>query len=107
MAANLPLDALRAACDDRAREAGSDDAVGGVVPRFVASPSSTEQAAAVMRAAVQHDLRVVARGAGTKLGWGLPPSGVDLVVDTTAMSAVVEHVAGDLVCAVRAGTPIV
>ena len=26
MPANLPLDALRAACDDRAREAGSDDA---------------------------------------------------------------------------------
>jgi glycolate oxidase FAD binding subunit len=106
MPADHPLDALRAACADRAREGTAADAVSGVVPRYVASPASTEQTAALLRAAARHDLRVVARGAGTKLGWGTPPTGVDVVVDTTEMSGVVEHVSGDLVCVVRAGTPV-
>lgn len=100
------LDGLHKVCDERARAATDDDAVAGVLPRYVASPSSTAQAAEVMSLAAQHELNVVARGAGTKLDWGLPPSAVDLVVDTTGLSGVVEHVAGDLVCLVRAGTPV-
>jgi glycolate oxidase FAD binding subunit len=49
---------------------------------------------------------VVVRGRGTALHWGLPPRGVDLVVSTARMEQVVEHVAGDLVCVVDAGTRI-
>ena len=99
------LDALRKACGEgRARRAEDSDAVAGVLPRFVASPASSREAADLVAAAAQHDLTVVARGAGTKLGWGLPPTRVDLVVETTGLSGVVEHVAGDLVCVVRAGT---
>ena len=60
----------------------------------------------MLRVAAQHDMYVVARGAGTKLGWGAAPTAVDLVVDTTRLSGVVEHAAGDLVVLVRAGTPI-
>src|SRR3990170_5273585 len=100
------LDGLRKACDDRVRAAGDADAVAGVLPRYVASPATTAETAEVMSVAAQHDLTVVARGAGTKLGWGMPPSSVDLVVDTTGLSGVVEHVAGDLVCVVQAGTPV-
>jgi glycolate oxidase FAD binding subunit len=100
------LEALRKVCDGRAATAGEADAVAGVPARYVASPAATAEAADVMGVAAQHDLRVVARGAGTKLGWGMPPNAVDLVVDTTAISGVVEHAAGDLVCTVRAGTPL-
>lgn len=98
------LDGLRKVCDDRARPAVDDDAVAGVLPRYVATPGSTRETGEVLALAAQHDLHTVARGAGTKIGWGLPPTAVDLVVDTTAMTGVVEHVAGDLVCVVRAGT---
>ena len=101
------LDALRKSCGEgRARRAESGDAVAGVFPRFVASPASSLETADLLAAAAQHDLTVVARGAGTKLGWGLPPTRVDLVVETTGLSGVVEHVAGDLVCVVGAGTPV-
>jgi glycolate oxidase FAD binding subunit len=46
---------------------------------------------------------VVPRGTGTGLGWGLAPSGCDLVVDLRAMDQVIEHAAGDLVVRVQAG----
>ena len=94
--------ALAAACGS-VREAGPPDAVAGVVPAFVASPASTEEAAALLRAAAGLGLTVVPRGAGTGLGWGAPPSSCDLVVDMTAMDQVIEHAAGDLVARVQAG----
>ncbi|MBA3309178.1 MAG: FAD-binding oxidoreductase, partial [Nocardioidaceae bacterium] len=97
---------MHKACDGQAAAAGPDDAVAGIAARFVATPSSTQQSAEVLRVAAQHGLRVVARGAGTKLGWGMPPVAVDLVVDTTAMTGVVEHAAGDLITIARAGTPL-
>jgi glycolate oxidase FAD binding subunit len=97
---------LAKACDDHVRPASEDDHVGGVTPRFVASPASTAETAEVLRVAAQHDLYVVARGAGTKLGWGATPTSVDLVIDMTRCSGVIEHAAGDLVVLVRAGTPL-
>jgi glycolate dehydrogenase FAD-binding subunit len=99
------LDALHKVCDT-AQAATDADAVAGVPARYVAAPSSTEQAAELLAAAAQHDLAVVARGTGSKLDWGQPPTRVDLVVDTTSLTGVVDHAAGDLVCVVRAGTPM-
>jgi glycolate oxidase FAD binding subunit len=95
---------LAKACDDHARPADEHDHVGGVVPRFVASPATTAEVAEVLRVAAQHQMYVVPRGAGTKIGWGAAPTSVDLVVDATRLSGVVEHAAGDLVAVVRAGT---
>ncbi len=97
--------ALAAACDD-VNEAANTDIVDGVQPRFVARPGSTEEAAGVLRAAAKHDLAVVARGAGTKLTWGLPPERVDLVLDLSRLDAVLDHAAGDLVAVAQAGCPI-
>jgi glycolate oxidase FAD binding subunit len=97
------LDDLRAACDGHAEEAGAGDVVDGVPAACVARPASTEQTAAVMRAAAAQGLRVVVRGQGTALNWGAPPTRLDLLVDTGRMDQVVEHVAGDLVCVVQAG----
>jgi glycolate oxidase FAD binding subunit len=94
--------ALAAACGDT-REGTAADSMGEIVPAFVAAPESTDEAAAVMRAAAEHELAVVVRGAGGRLGWGVPPSRCDLMVDTSRMSSVVEHSAGDLVARVQAG----
>ncbi len=100
-------DALAAAAGaERVRRAEPDDAVAGVVPTWVVGIEGTDQAAAVMRIAAQSDLRVVARGSGSRIHWGPPPEGVDLVLDMSPDSAVVEHAAGDLVVRARAGTPI-
>jgi glycolate oxidase FAD binding subunit len=94
--------ALAAACAEL-REGADADAIGDLVPAFVASPSSTDESAALLRAAAEHDLAVVPRGSGSRLGWGSPPSRCDLVVDTRRMDAVIEHAAGDLVARVQAG----
>jgi glycolate oxidase FAD binding subunit len=97
--------ALAAACPALA-DGTADDAVAGVVPAFVASPSSTEEASALLRAAAGAGLAVVPRGAGTGLAWGGPPSRCDLVVDLRSMDQIVEHEAGDLVARVQAGATI-
>jgi glycolate oxidase FAD binding subunit len=97
--------ALAAACSSLA-DGTAADAVAGVVPSFVASPSSTAEAAALLRAAAEAGLAVVPRGAGTGFSWGAPPSRCDLVADLRSMDQILEHAAGDLVARVQAGTTI-
>jgi glycolate oxidase FAD binding subunit len=96
-------DALVGACPVVREGVPASDAIAGVVPSFVAFPASTEEASALLRAAVAQDLTVVARGAGTGLNWGAPPTSVDLVIDMQAMDQVLEHAAGDLVARAQAG----
>jgi glycolate oxidase FAD binding subunit len=79
------------------------DAVDGITPSLVASPSSVAEASAVLRAAAAHGLAVTARGSGSRLGWGTPRSACDLVVGTLRMGQVIEHAVGDLVARVQAG----
>jgi len=98
-------DALAAACPSLT-EGSASDAVAGTVPSFVASPASTAEASALLRAAAGAGLAVVPRGAGTGLSWGAPPSRCDLVVDLRSMDQVLEHAAGDLVARVQAGATI-
>ena len=76
----------------------------GVLPALVAYPASTEETSEVLRAGAAHALAVVPRGRGTKLGWGRPPSRVDLVVDLSRMDKIVDHAPGDLVVVTQAGT---
>lgn len=42
-------------------------------------------------------------GGGTKLGWGVPPDGIEVVVGTSAMRGVLAHNAADATVAVQAG----
>ncbi|MDQ3760901.1 MAG: FAD-binding oxidoreductase [Actinomycetota bacterium] len=100
------LGGLRGACDEVA-EATADDTVDGVPARWVAWPRSTEEVSAVLRAAAGLGLRVVARGTGTRLSWGVAPSALDLIVDTSQMDSVLAHAAGDLVVTVQTGLRMV
>jgi len=102
MTADAVPEVLAKACSE-VRQATPDDAVAGVVPRFVASPADVAEAAATMAAAASLGLTSVPRGAGTRLAWGLPPTSCDLVVDTVRLNRVLEHAAGDLVVRVQAG----
>ena len=100
------LDELAASVDGHAREAGPEDAVAGVAARWVAAPSSTEQASALLRTASRHQLSVIPRGRRTALAWGAPPRSADLVVSTERLDRMVEHNPGDLVCVVESGATI-
>ncbi|MDG4790608.1 FAD-binding oxidoreductase [Micromonospora sp. WMMD1102] len=89
-----------------ARPAGAADGVAGATARWVAAPGSPEAVTEVVRLAAEHDLSVVARGAGTKLDWGLPPSQVDIVLDTGRLAGVWQQPEDELVAEVGAGTPV-
>ena len=102
MAADSVPGALSAASPE-VRVAEPGDAVAGVMPRYVAFPADLEEASAVMRAAAADGLATVARGAGTRLAWGSPPTRCDLVIDTRRLNRVLEHASGDLVVRVQAG----
>lgn len=103
----LSLDAARTALSDACGEvtdAGPADAVDGVPVALVARPGSTEETAAVLRAAASLGLTVVPRGRGTKLTWGRAPESADVVLDVSRMDQVVDHAAGDLIVETQAGT---
>ena len=85
------------------RPGGPRDAVGGLTPAWVASPEDTGEASALLAAATEHGLAVVPRGSGTRVSWGVPPSRLDLVIDTLRLDQVLEHAAGDLVVRAQAG----
>jgi glycolate oxidase FAD binding subunit len=92
--------------DEAVREATAADAVGGIVPGAVVSPADESAVAAVCALAHREGLALVVRGAGTRQQWGRPPRRCDALLDTRQLSGVVEHAPGDLVCTVRAGTPL-
>lgn len=98
------LEELASACPaNGARPAGPADDVDGVAPAAVARPASTSEVAATMVVTARHGLRVVTRGAGTKLDWGLPPLAAEVVLNLSAMDRILEHSSGDLVVRVEAG----
>lgn len=81
-------------------------AVDRLVPSAVVRPARTEAVSAVLRAAAKHGLRVVPRGGGTALNLGNVPRGVDLVLDLSALTAVVEYRPQDLTVTVEAGMTV-
>ncbi|MFG3439845.1 FAD-binding oxidoreductase [Nonomuraea sp. NPDC047897] len=85
------------------RDAGPEDAVAGVRPRWVALPETVDEVAAVLRACAGHDLAVTPVGGGTKLHWGAPPERCDVLLDLCCLNEIVEHAAGDLVVRAQAG----
>jgi glycolate oxidase FAD binding subunit len=82
------------------------DAVVGVVPGQVAQPATVDEVAALLRVAAGRSLSVLARGAGSRLGWGSPPRTCDLLVDLRGLDRIIEHAAGDMVVRVEAGVPL-
>ena len=89
--------------EEHAREAAAGDAVDGVAPSFVVEPGSTEDISELMRFANDRNLAVATRGGGTTMSLGNPPRELDLILSTTRMNAVVEHVPGDQVVRVQSG----
>jgi glycolate oxidase FAD binding subunit len=89
--------------EEHAREATAEDAVDGVAPSFVVEPGSTEETSELMRFANDQDLAVAPRGGGTTMTLGNPPRELDLILSTTRMNGVVEHVPGDQVVRVQSG----
>jgi glycolate oxidase FAD binding subunit len=101
---------LRALIDicgpDFARVARSVDVVAGRRASLVTVPATAEAVADVLRLADERGLAVIPRGSGSKIDWGTPPPGVDLIVDTGRLSGMWNHRTEDLVAEVASGTPV-
>jgi len=93
---------LASACTE-VTPAGPTDAIAGTEARYVATPASTTEAAALLRAAAGLGLTVVARGTGSRLDWAPAPANCDLIIDTGRLGKILQHTAGDLVVSVQAG----
>jgi glycolate oxidase FAD binding subunit len=89
-----------------ARPGTPADAVEGVVPRYVVEPTSAEGVAETLAWASRDKLSVLARGSGTKLGWGPPPRSIDVLISTARLNAIVAHRHGDLTATIQAGATL-
>ena len=89
-----------------ARPGTPADAVEGVVPRYVVEPATVEAVAETLAWAAKDKLAILARGAGSKLGWGPPPRSIDVLISTARLNAIVVHRPGDLTATIQAGATL-
>jgi len=89
-----------------ARTAGRSDVVAGHLASFVAAPATTAAVADTMRLAAERGLAVIPRGSGSKIDWGTPPPGVDLLLDTGRLDGIWHHDVEAATAEVGTGTPI-
>ena len=78
-------------------------AVDGVAPRWVAKPGSVDEVSHVLALASAEGLAVAPRGSGTSTALGNAPRRLDLVLDLTGLTAVLEYVPEDMVATVQCG----
>jgi glycolate oxidase FAD binding subunit len=101
------LNALVDLCGpDFARLGRSVDAVAGHRIPFVALPATNKMATEVLRLAGEHRLMTLTRGSGSKLDWGAPRDGIDLLIDTGRLSGMWNHDIDARTAEVGTGTPV-
>jgi glycolate oxidase FAD binding subunit len=81
-------------------------AIDGVTPKFEIRPNTADEAADVVRTAVQEKFALVACGARTALSIGMPPASYDVALDMTRVAGIASYDPGDLTISVNAGMPL-
>ena len=77
--------------------------IDGIAAHERAAPATAAELAATLQAADEAGNAVAAVGGGTQLDLGMPPSRLDVVIDTTGLNRVVEYEPADLTVTVEAG----
>lgn len=80
--------------------------VDGQTPRMIARPRTVEEVSAVLDLACRQDLKVVPWGGGTTISLGRPPLRVDLALDLSDLTGVVDYEPADMTASFRAGTTL-
>lgn len=81
-------------------------AVDGIAPAAAVRPGSTEEIVEIVKFAASEKLAIIACGARTKLGIGLPPRKYDIALDVTRLNRIAAYDPGDLTLSVEPGVPI-
>src|SRR5258708_27834797 len=77
--------------------------VDGFLPRLVVIPDAVEQVAQIVVLTNQQGLKLLTRGGGSRISLGGIPEQVDILLETTKLTRLLEHEAPDLTCHVEAG----
>ena len=77
-----------------------------VAPSIAVQPENAQQAAEIVKIAIEGELSVIPSGARTSLGIGMPPSRYDAALDMTRVRGIAHYDPGDLTVSVNAGTPL-
>src|SRR5712691_8617246 len=80
-------------------------AIDGIASTPRVTPASREELAETLHAADSRGEAVAPVGGGTQLDLGMPPTRLDLVIETTQLNNVVEYEPADLTVTVEAGLP--
>ena len=83
-----------------------DDAVDGVVPRWVVRPGNVAEVQACVRDAAAANEAIVATGLGGHLDVGGRPTRLDVLLRLDLLSRVLDHQAADMTVTVEAGCPL-
>lgn len=83
-----------------------DYAVDSAAPKIMARPENAEQAAEVVRIALDEHLGVVPCGVCSSVGIGMPPVSYDVALDMTRLTGIASYDPGDLTISVNAGMPL-
>ena len=78
--------------------------IDGVAPAIALQPATAEEAAHIVRIAVEQKCTVIPCGARTLLALGLTPERYDVALDMTRVTGIVHYDPGDLTVSVNAGT---
>ena len=81
-------------------------AVDGVTPCWLARPGSVDEVGRVMARASAEGLAVVPRGSGSALDLGMPPARLDVVLDLSRLTDILDYVPADMVATVQAGVTL-
>jgi glycolate oxidase FAD binding subunit len=77
--------------------------VDGIAPTILVQPESPEQAAEIVRIAVEEQRGVIPCGARTAMQIGMPPSRYDVALEMTRLTGIAHYDPGDLTVSVNAG----
>jgi glycolate oxidase FAD binding subunit len=94
---------MNATASAAVRAGTSADAILGALPKEVFSPSTVEEAAAVLGEKAGARASVGFVGGGTALGLGRPPRRLDAVLRTEHLTRIVEYAPSDQIIVVEAG----
>ena len=78
----------------------------GVVPRFVAEPTTVDGVSRVLALASAHGLAVAPVGGGARLAWGTPPRRLDVVLSLARLDRILSHEPEDLTLSVECGVTL-
>ncbi len=80
-----------------------DYAIDGLLPRLVITPNTVDEVAQAVALAAEHGLTVLARGGGSRINVGGLPEQIDVLLETSKLTRLLEYEAPDLTCHAEAG----